>query len=229
MRASFYFSIPFCFFRRANILHNLPMGQRGKGTIFASAVRGWVLWALLLIEECFCFAFWIIVRLSSLSQYPDTLLGGKHLWSETSVVSYWPFPSEWQWNNCASCHSAREMPTLDLCQASDKLHSPNFMGLPLWTAILLQTRIFFFVFCTNVNSVKNSKRIMTSALGMDLRMMPLKCLEFGEADQKNLCVLACLRLFPWPGNLKLQDWKEISGRFLEQRSFCSRIFMFFIV
>lgn len=81
MRASFYFSIPFCFFRRANILHNLPMGQRGKGTIFASAVRGWVLWALLLIEECFCFAFWIIVRLSSLSQYPDTLLGGKHLWS----------------------------------------------------------------------------------------------------------------------------------------------------
>lgn len=74
------------------------------------------------------------LRSSSLSQYPSTLLGRKHLWSETSVVSYWNLPSEWRWNNCAWYHSTLEVPTLDLCQASDKLRSPDVRGLPLWRA-----------------------------------------------------------------------------------------------
>lgn len=70
---------------------------------------------------------------------------------------------------------------------------------------------------------------MTSALGLDIRMMPLNCLELGEANLKNFCVLASLRLFFLTGNLKLQHWKETSGRLLEQGSFCLRFFTFIFI
>lgn len=34
-------------------------------------------------------------------------------------------------------------------------------------------------------------------LGLDIRMMPLQCLEFGEANLRKLWVLASLKLPPY--------------------------------
>lgn len=127
-------------------------GRQGYHLCFS--MRGLVLWALSTDKRMIL--LWVLLwflmisqsslRSSSLSQYPNTLLGRKHLWSETSVVSYWNLPSEWQWNNCAWYHSALEVPTFDLCQASDKLRSPDFRGLlsgELDLAMLLQPGFFF--------------------------------------------------------------------------------------
>lgn len=69
---------------------------------------------------------------------------------------------------------------------------------------------------------------MTSVLGLDIRVTPLKHVEFGEDNQKTLCFGLLVVIFSYRA-FKIINWKETSGRLLEQESFCSMLFTFIFI